>query len=135
MPFVDTTQRSDQKFSGLIDLEDFESPTPEHAKLSSKTLTILDNCVERPNVVVATIGWEDGVDSGHLEDLEAHHKERVQQWRPFAKLGASVVRLSALGKTSEDVFHTPLDLVKIIIRKTGRGGGSSGASNTFSVGR
>ncbi|KAG6833274.1 hypothetical protein H0H87_009449 [Tephrocybe sp. NHM501043] len=101
-----------RKFSGLIYLEDSSTPSP--SKLTRNTLDLLDKCVERPNVVVATTGWDDDI---RTEPLEVRHKELREQWRPFVDRGVSVLRLSAPGKASQDVFHTSWDVVKLIITK------------------
>ncbi|KAG6840419.1 hypothetical protein C0991_006813 [Blastosporella zonata] len=102
-----------RKFSGLIYLEDSSTSAP--SKLSRNALDLLDKCVDRPNIVVATTGWDDDIE---MEPLEARHKELIEQWRAFVERGVSVLRLSVPGKTSRDVSHTSWDVVKLIITKS-----------------
>ncbi|KAG6860605.1 hypothetical protein C0995_009426 [Termitomyces sp. Mi166 len=101
-----------RKFSGLIYLEDASTAPP--TKLSRHALDLLDQCVERPNIVIATTGWDDDEDMGPLEN---RHKELIEQWRAFVDRGVNVLRLSAPTKTSRDVFHTSLDIVKLLLTK------------------
>ncbi|KAG6811113.1 hypothetical protein H0H92_008960 [Tricholoma furcatifolium] len=103
-----------RKFSGLIYLED--STTPPPSKFSRNALDLLDRCLERQNnIVVATTGWEDDVDTKPLED---RHKELIEQWRTFVDRGVGVLRLAASGKTSRDVSHSSWDVVKQVITRT-----------------
>ncbi|KAG6917337.1 hypothetical protein DXG01_002908 [Tephrocybe rancida] len=103
-----------RKFSGLIYLEDCSAGSP--TKLSSRTLDLLDKCVERSNIVVATTGWDDDIQD--VTSLEVRHKELVDQWRSFVERGVSVLRLPVPGKTSRDTSHTSRDVVKHLITRT-----------------
>ncbi|KAG6820492.1 hypothetical protein H0H93_016299, partial [Arthromyces matolae] len=105
----ETTKR---KLSGFIYLEDCSTPSP--VKFTRTALELLDQCVDRQNIVVATTGWDDATD---VEPLEIRHRELIDQWRPFVDRGVSVLRLPASGKTSKDVFHTSWDIVKLIVTK------------------
>ncbi|KAG6899038.1 hypothetical protein C0993_001488 [Termitomyces sp. T159_Od127] len=101
-----------RRFSGLVYLEDASIAPP--TKLSRHALDLLDQCVERPNIIIATTGWDD---DANMEPLETRHKELIEQWRPFVDRGVSVLRLSAPDKTSRDVFHTSWDIVKLLSTK------------------
>lgn len=101
-----------RKFSGFVYLEDASTAPP--TKLSRHALDLLDQCVERPNIIAATTGWDDDADMG---PLEKRHKELIEQWRVFVDRGVSVLRLSAPNKTSQNVFHTSWDIVKLLSAK------------------
>ncbi|KAG6833278.1 hypothetical protein H0H87_009453 [Tephrocybe sp. NHM501043] len=101
-----------KKISGLIYLEDASSgPLP---KLSRHSVELLDKCLEGPNVILATTGWND---SNPTKALEARHEELREQWKPFVDRGASVIRLAAPGKTSKEVSHRSEDIFKLVITK------------------
>ncbi|KAH0578625.1 hypothetical protein H2248_003763 [Termitomyces sp. 'cryptogamus'] len=110
--WLSDTSCDKRKFSGLIYLEDASTAPP--TKLSRHALDLLDQCVDRPNIVIATTGWDD---DANMEPLENRHKELVEQWRAFVDRGVSVLRLSAPAKASRDVFHTSWDTVKLLLMK------------------
>lgn len=112
LQLVDCRCGEKRKFSGLVYLEDASTGPP--TKLSRHALDLLDQCVERSNIVIATTGWDD---DANMEPLEKRHKELIEQWRAFVDRGVSVLRLSAPNKTSRDVFHTSWDIVKLLSAK------------------
>ncbi|KAG6916086.1 hypothetical protein DXG01_008515 [Tephrocybe rancida] len=101
-----------RKFSGLIYLEDPSTPPP--TKLSRNALDLLDQCVERLNIIVATTGW---TDNATTTLLERRHKELLEQWKPFVARGVSVLRLSAQENSSHHDFHTSTVILNLIIKK------------------
>ncbi|KAG6916084.1 hypothetical protein DXG01_008513 [Tephrocybe rancida] len=101
-----------RKLSGLVYLEDSSTPPP--TELSRNALDLLDQCVERLNIIVATTGWADNATTTRLE---CRHKELLEQWKPFVERGVSVLRLSAREKSSLHNFHTSGDILNLIARK------------------
>ncbi|KAG6814221.1 hypothetical protein H0H93_013112 [Arthromyces matolae] len=100
-----------KKFSGMIYLEDTSTPPP--TKLSHGTSDLIDQSIESRNIVVATIGWNDEINS---EGLKVRHKQLIDQWRTFVDRGVAVVRLAAPDKVSRDVCHTAWDTVQLIFK-------------------
>ncbi|KAG6917334.1 hypothetical protein DXG01_002905 [Tephrocybe rancida] len=110
-------QSSDKrKLSGLIYLDD--ASTDQSPKKSRVPLDLIDRYMERSNVILATIGWDDDRPSEKLVDRQ---KELRDQWKSFVDRGVSVLRLSAPGKNSQDVFHTSWDLVRLLVSKADEG--------------
>ncbi|KAG6852771.1 hypothetical protein C0991_009211 [Blastosporella zonata] len=101
-----------RKFSGLIYLED--SSTGPVSKLSRNAIELLDKFLEGPNISLATIGWDD---TKSTKALEVRHKELREQWKTFVDRGASVIRLAAPGKTSQEVSHKSEDIFKLVVSK------------------
>ncbi|KAG6811107.1 hypothetical protein H0H92_008954 [Tricholoma furcatifolium] len=103
---------SPRKLSGLIYLED--DSYGAIPKLSRHAMELLDKNLAGPNIVLATIGWDDAQPT---KSLEMRHKELREQWKPFVTRGASVIRLAAHGKTSKNVSHKSEDIAKLVVTK------------------
>ncbi|KAG6852774.1 hypothetical protein C0991_009214 [Blastosporella zonata] len=110
----DIIARDKAKLSGLIYLDD-ASIGDQPSKKIRIPLEFIDKHVEKSNVVLVTTGWDDDKPSEHLVNRQ---RELRDQWKPFVDRGISVLRLSAPGKRSQDVFHTSWDIVKLVTTKT-----------------
>ncbi|KAG6811110.1 hypothetical protein H0H92_008957 [Tricholoma furcatifolium] len=99
------------KLSGLIYLDDGFVDQPDSSKIS---LDFIEKHVDKLNVILATIGWDDEVS---CDALEKRQKDLREQWRPFIDRGINVLRLCAPNKTSQDVFHTSADIFRLVIAK------------------
>ncbi|KAG6833277.1 hypothetical protein H0H87_009452 [Tephrocybe sp. NHM501043] len=100
------------KLSGLIYLDD--ASVDQASKKCIAPFDLLDKHVEKLNIVLVTTGWDDDQPS---DRLVRRQKELRDQWKPFVDRGVGVVRLSAPGKHSQDVFHTSVDILKLLLNK------------------
>ncbi|KAG6820495.1 hypothetical protein H0H93_016302 [Arthromyces matolae] len=118
---------SKERLSCIICLDDPRIDQP--SKRSRNSLDFVGKYVEKSNVVVVTIGWDDDDPSGLLQ-FERRQKELLEEWKSFVQRGISVLRLSSPGKTSDSVFHTSQDILKLVITRFDEG--NSGSSrNTW----